>query len=94
MPRAEKTDNIIVKPTGIRSGGRKNYDTLVDVKVGHFLIRNISIIDNHDGQASAFLPADVEITDETLKDKVLTTALAEHYGVSDAMTKPGPRRRK
>ena len=47
-------------------------------KVGHIVIRNISIVDDHDAQARAALPADAEITDETLKEKVLSTALAEH----------------
>ena len=63
-------------------------------KVGHIVIRNISIVDDHDAQARAALPADAEITDETLKEKVLSTALAEHYGVWEAQTKRAPRVRK
>jgi hypothetical protein len=93
MPKTNRIESTIVKATGIRSGKRKNYDTFVDVKVGHIMIKNISIVDDHQGQAIASLPTNIEITDEALKEKVLTTALAEHYGVSDAMTKRAPRRR-
>src|SRR5262249_20894597 len=83
-----------VVPVAIRQGIRKNYDTLVDAKVGRILIRNISIIDDHDGQANAFLPDNVEITDEILQDRVINAALSKHYGVFDKMKKGARRRRK
>ncbi len=81
-----KIDEADIRPVKIRSGARRNYDTLVDIQVGPIMIKNVSVVDDHYSTAKAYLPNDVEIEDESLRDRILLTAQAEHYGVYEAMS--------
>lgn len=88
LPRNSK-----IEPINIKSGERKNYDTLVDVRVGPIVILDISVIDDHVTSAKAYLPSDLKVSDSDLEDAIKNAALSRHYGVDEASMKEEDERR-
>jgi hypothetical protein len=73
-----------IEAINIKAGERKNYDTLVDVRVGPIVILEVSVIDDHVIQASAYLPSGIKVSDSSLEDAIRNAALSRHYGVDEA----------
>jgi hypothetical protein len=76
-----------VEAVNIKSGMRKNNDTLIDVRVGPIVILNVSVIDDHVNSADAYLPFGIKVSDENLENAIKEAALACHYGVDEASMK-------
>jgi hypothetical protein len=72
-----------IEAVDIAEGRRKGYDTLVNVRVGPIIIIGVEVIDDHQGQAEAHLPAGVSVLDAEIEAKIKSAALAHHYGVDD-----------
>lgn len=71
----------------IVAGERRNYDTLVDVRVGPIVILGVSVIDDHLVTATAYLPSDITVSDGELEEAIKGAAIAYHYGVDEASMK-------
>jgi hypothetical protein len=72
-----------IKGIRIKAGARKNYDTMVEVRVGPIVITEVQVLDDHLVQATAYLPPGIQASDSDLDNRITAAALSLHFGIDE-----------